>query len=433
MHILVLADNYLPEIAATSYRTSEHAKVWLEAGHQVTVVTCVPNWPHGRVFRGYRNRAFQTEWIDGVRVIRLGTYIAANRGFLRRCVDYLSFCLAAVFWCWRFPPCDVVLATSPQFFTALAGFLVAKLKRRPWVFEVRDLWPDSIKAVGVSRGRLIAALEWLELFLYRRADRILVVTCAFRRNLVSRGIPHAKIDVVTNGVDGATFQPRPRDPAIRRRLGVPADAFLVGYLGTTGLAHGLETVVDAAAQTAEHSEIYWAIIGEGATRTQLDQQIQRRKLTNIQTFDRVPHEQMPEYLAAFDAALIHLKPDPLFETVIPSKLFEYMAMEMPVIHGVAGESAELVDRHQCGICVSPGNSMEMAQAVVGLASRPEQLRRYGKQGRRAATQLYDRRQLGARALETLLQAGQHPATSGRATAGRATARAAGSDSRRKAA
>ena len=182
MKILMLADNYVPEIAAPSFRTHEHVCEWIAQGHDVTVVTGVPNWPHGKTFPGYRNRLFQEERIDGVRVIRVWTYMAANQGFVKRTLDYLSFMFSATFASLRLPACDVVVATSPQFFTAVAGWLIGTLRRRPWVFEVRDLWPESIKAVGVGSGRLIRALERLELFLYRRARRVIVVTESFRQN-----------------------------------------------------------------------------------------------------------------------------------------------------------------------------------------------------------------------------------------------------------
>jgi glycosyltransferase involved in cell wall biosynthesis len=225
MRILVLSDNFTPEIVASSFRTHEHAKVWLERGHDVTVVTCAPNWPHGRVFDGYRNRPYQEEWIDGIRVIRIWSYMSANRGFLKRTLDYVSFLISAVVWCWRYPRFDVILATSPQFFTAVAGWMISVLRRRPWIFELRDLWPDSIRAVGASKGRIVAWLEKLELFLYRRATRIVALTDAFKKNLVGRGIPADKIDVVTNGVDLEQFRPEHVRFDARRRS-VACQAFL---------------------------------------------------------------------------------------------------------------------------------------------------------------------------------------------------------------
>jgi colanic acid biosynthesis glycosyl transferase WcaI len=399
MKILLVADNYLPEITATSFRIQDHAKHWLAQGHEVTVVTCVPNWPHGKPFPGYRNRLYQEEWMDGVRVIRLGTYMTANKGFLKRTLDYVSFMIAATLWSWRYPASDVIVATSPQFFAAMAGWLISLARRRPWIFEVRDLWPESIKAVGASRGRLIDWLERLELFLYRRADRIVVVTHAFRRNLVSRGIDTKKIDVVTNGVDWEQFQEVHDAAAARRRLGVPEEAFLAGYIGTTGLAHGLETIVEAANLCRAHEKVHFLIMGEGARRAELEALAREKELTNLHFADRVPHRDVSAYLAAMDLPIVHLRPDPTFESVIPSKLFEFMAIGRAVLLGVAGESAQIVADAGCGVCVPPGDARAMADAVLACAERPEELRAMGERGREAASR-YDRRVKAAEALQS---------------------------------
>ncbi|HEU0068005.1 MAG TPA: glycosyltransferase family 4 protein, partial [Nitrospiraceae bacterium] len=380
MNILVLADNFTPEIVATSFRTHEHAKVWLEQGHSVTVVTCAPNWPQGQLFPGYRNRLYQEEWIDGIRVIRVWSYMTANKGFLKRTLDYVSFMLSAVFWCWRFPRFDVVLATSPQFFTALAGWLISVLRWRPWIFEVRDLWPASIAAVGASKGRLIHWLERLELFLYRRANRVLVVTSAFRDDLQSRGIPVEKIDLATNGVDVANFSPDQVSFNARERLDIPEDAFVSGYVGTTGMAHGLETLIEAAAACRDYQHIQFLIIGEGAERAALEELARQKGLNNLRFLNRVPHADMPSYLSAFDLPIIHLRPDPVFRTVIPSKLFEFMAMQLPVLMAVEGEAAVIVSDAGCGVCIPSGDAAAMANAILDLAARRKALALMGARG-----------------------------------------------------
>ena len=401
MKILVLADNFTPEIVAPSFRTHEHARVWLEQGHEVTVVTCAPNWPHGRVFEGYRNRLYAEEWIDGIRVIRVWSYMTANKGFLRRTLDYLSYMVSAVLWCWHYPGFDVILATSPQFFTAVAGWIISVLRRRPWVFELRDLWPDSIRAVGVSRGRLIRWLERLELFLYRRADRVVALTNAFQRNLVARGIAAEKIDVVTNGVDLEQFSPAQVRFDARERLGVPAADFLVAYVGTTGIAHGLETMLQAAQQCADQPQIRFLIMGEGAERAWLETQSRELGLQNLRFSDRVPHDQMPSYLAAINLPLIHLRPDPVFKTVIPSKLFEFMAMGRPVLLAVEGECAEIVTAAQCGVCIPSGRADIMAATIRQLAQEPERLAAMGRRGQFAVQAQYSRRVKARAVLESL--------------------------------
>ncbi|MCA9119937.1 MAG: glycosyltransferase family 4 protein [Planctomycetaceae bacterium] len=402
MKILILADNFTPEIVATSFRTHEHAKVWLEEGHDVTVVTCVPNWPLGKVFDGYKNKLYQEEWIDGIRVIRLWSYITANKGFFKRTLDYVSYMVMAVLFAWRYPKFDVILATSPQFFTALAGYLVSRLRRRPWVFELRDLWPESIRAVGASNSRVLDLLENLELFLYRKADRIVALTNSFRRNLVARGIESRKIDVVPNGVDLQQFNQDRISFDAREQLGIAKDAFLVGYIGTTGMAHGLETVLDAAELSRERQDVVYLIMGQGASRAQLEQSARERQLSNIVFSDSVPHRDIPSVYAALDMSLVHLRPDPLFKTVIPSKIFEAMAMECPILMAVEGEAAEIVERTGSGICISSGCPESLAEAVLKAASDPGGLAAFGQRGRRAVTTSYDRRVKAREVLSTLL-------------------------------
>ncbi len=390
MHILVIADNFVPEIAATSFRTMEHARRWIERGHDVTVVTCVPNWPHGRPFEGYENKLYQEETIDGVRVIRLWSYMSSNKGFFKRTLDYVSFMVSVVLQCWRFPKADIIHATSPQFFAAVAGYCVSLLRWRPWIFELRDLWPDSIKAVGASDGLLITLLEKLELFLYRRSNRVIALTEAFRQNLIDRNIDADKIDVVTNGVDMNAIRPDVDGSEARRKLGAAEGQVLAAYIGTTGMAHGLETVLDAAEKCRDDQTIHFAIMGEGARRESLEQRAAELNLPNITFSDRVPHDQVPQYLAAVDIPIIHLRPDPVFRTVIPSKLFEFMAMRKPVLMAVEGEVAGIVDSTDCGVCTAPGNAEQMVSAIRSLARDPQRRDEMGNNGYRAALWRYRR-------------------------------------------
>jgi len=406
VRILILSDRFTPEIAAPSFRILDHARVWLDLGHEVTVVTCTPNFPHGVVFPGYRNRLYQEEWIDGLRVIRIWTYMAANEGVVRRTLDYMSYMFSAIFFAWRYPTFDVLLATSPPFFAAIAGWVVAGLRRRPWVFEIRDLWPASIRAVGASRSRALDLVERLELFLYRKADRIISLTQSFRRDLASRGIPVEKNDVVTNAVDLRQFGPEQVRFDARERLCIPKDAFLAGYIGTTGLAHDLEKVLDAADRCRDEARLCFLIMGEGAKRAELEAEARRRELSNVVFHDFVPHDDVPSVLAALDVSLIHLRPDPVFRTVIPSKMFESMAMGIPMIMAVEGESAALVTDAGAGICVPSGDGAAIAEAVRRLAAEPALAAKLGQRGRTAAESKYSRRPNAEAALRTLLAAVQ---------------------------
>ena len=369
MHILFLSDNFPPEVNAPASRTHEHCRHWVAAGEQVTVITCAPNFPKGRVFEGYRNRLWQQEWIDGIRVIRVWSYISANEGFARRVLDYVSYMLSAFVASLFVHRVDLVLGTSPQFFTAVAAWASGAVKRVPYVFELRDLWPESIKAVGAMQdSAVIRWLERLELFLYRRAALIVSVTHSFKDTLMRRGIEGHKIEVVTNGVDIARFAPRPKDAALERELGLQ-DCFVAGYIGTHGMAHALETLLEAMHRLrsdAEGADVRLLLLGDGARKAELQAHAQRLGLHSVRFVDSVAKDQVARYGSLLDVAIIHLRRSELFTTVIPSKLFECMGMGIPVLHGVAGESAAIVEREDAGLVFEPENVEQLVQGLLRL-------------------------------------------------------------------
>ncbi len=402
MRILFLTDNFPPEVNAPASRTFEHCREWVRLGHEVTVVTGVPNFPAGRIHPGYKNRMFQRESIDGIDLVRVWTYITGNEGFLRRIIDYKSFMVSAtIASAWLQTP-DLVVGTSPQFFTACAASAVARLKGVPFVFELRDLWPESIKAVGAMRDSvLIRTLERLELHLYRRATRIVSVTHSFREILTGRGIDPAKIDVVTNGADLTQFSPQPRDEALARALGLEG-RFVAGYIGTHGMAHALETVL-VAAERLRHEGFAFLLLGDGARKEALQAQARSMGLDNVIFVDSVPKQDVPRYWSLLDAAIIHLKKTPLFSTVIPSKLFECMAMGIPVLHGVAGESAEIVSSQEVGLVFEPENTVQLCDELRRM-QQCESLRNKFRERGVVAARGYDRTKLAVDMLGSLQQA-----------------------------
>jgi len=400
MHILFLTDNFPPEVNAPASRTFEHCREWVRAGHRVTVVTCAPNFPKGKVFDGYCNALWQTEEMEGIRVIRVWTYITANEGFVRRILDYQSFMVGAVLAAPFIRGVDVVLGTSPQLFTTCAAYAVSRLKRLPFVFELRDLWPESIRAVGaIGNSHVLDMLEWLELFLYRKAARIVSVTQSFKRNLVGRGIDANKIAVVTNGVDASRFKPQPRDADLENELGFK-DKFVAGYIGTHGLAHSLETLLAAARRLQDDPvgrDIRLLFLGDGANKERLKAQAKTMGLSNVVFIDSVPKDQVVRYWSLLDVSIIHLKKTELFTTVIPSKLFECMGMGIPVLHGVAGESAEIVEREGCGMVFEPENVEALCAGLLTLKSDGVLRESYRHKGL-AAGGRYDRKELALRML-----------------------------------
>jgi glycosyltransferase involved in cell wall biosynthesis len=399
VHVLFLTDNFPPEVNAPASRTFEHCREWVRAGHKVTVVTCAPNFPTGRVFPGYRNRLWARETMDGIEVVRVWSYITANEGFLKRVLDYQSFMVSATIASLFVRKVDVVVGTSPQFFTACAARVVGLLKRRPWVFELRDLWPESIKAVGAMRsGRAIEWLERLELYLYRRAAAVVSVTESFKRNLASRGIDAAKIEVVTNGVDISRFQPRPKDRELLAELGLE-DAFVAGYIGTHGMAHALETLLDAADRLRDEGVVF-LFLGDGARKQALRDKAREMGLQNVRFVDTVKKEDVARYWSILDVSVIHLRKTDLFTTVIPSKLFESMGMGLPVLHGVEGESADIVRAEGAGIPFEPENADELCAAIRRLRSDPAEMQRF-REACLAGARNYDRATLAGRMLAVL--------------------------------
>jgi glycosyltransferase involved in cell wall biosynthesis len=403
MHILFLSDNFPPEVNAPASRTFEHCREWAGAGHRVTVVTCAPNFPKGKVYPGYRNLPWQTESMDGIRIVRVWSYIAANEGFARRILDYTSYMVSAFLASPLVGKADVVVATSPQFFTACAGWAVSRLKNTPFVFELRDLWPESVKAVGAMRdSALIRMLESAEMALYRNAARVVSVTESFKNVLVRRGIDAGKIEVVTNGVDMNRFRPQPKDPEVTARLGL-AGKFVAGYIGTHGMAHALETILEAARILAAESgreAFRFLFLGDGAQKDDLLRQAHAQGLTNVLFLDSVPKEQVTQYWSVLDVSIIHLKKTELFTTVIPSKLFECMAMGIPILLGVAGESASIVEQTGCGLLFEPENAGDLCDKLRALQADPALCRRLAANGR-AGAHRYDRKTLAQRMLSIL--------------------------------
>jgi len=385
VRILFFTENFPPETNAAATRVFERAVYWARWGHEVTVITCAPNFPHGKVFDGYRNAWHQVEDMSGIRVVRVKTFIAANQGVVRRSLDFLSFLVTGFVAGLCQPRPDVVAATSPQFFAAVAGWAVGVCRRRPFVFELGDLWPNSISAVGaMKKGLLLSLMEKVELFLYRRSAAVAALTQAFEDNLVSRGIPAEKIYVVLNGVDLPRYGPRPKDADLSADWDI-GDKFVIGYLGTHGMAHGLMNVLNAAEKLADEQDILFLFVGAGAEREMLMTEAKRRGLTNVMFQPAQPKEKMPEIWSLCDVALIHLKDSPAFADVLPSKIFEAMGMGLPILLvSPDGEASWLLAKRQAGVWVQAGDPAAMADAVADFKNDREKTKTYAEASLEAA-------------------------------------------------
>ena len=387
MKILYVSQYFPPEMGAPAARAAELSRHWARMGHEVTVLTGFPNHPTGVVPEDWRSRLDHlryTERVDGVHVVRTWLWPLPNRKAHERIRNYASFCVSAGLSGLALRKPDVIIATSPQLLVALSGWWLAWWKRVPFVFEVRDLWPESLAAVGAGReGSLLhRTLGAIAGFLYRRANRIVVVAPAFKDHIIRYwNVPAANISVVENGVETDLFRLDPAAMEVRKHLKLE-DRFLICYIGTMGNAHGLETLIAAAEelQTALPSAMF-LLIGEGAEKERIVQLAAARGLTNIQFLGQQPRERIPAYVSAADVCLVMLKKTELFKTVIPTKLLEYMACERPVIVAVDGQARQIIEEAGAGVFVEPENSKALVKAVHDLAGDTEHRRQMGTRGR----------------------------------------------------
>lgn len=349
---------------------------------------------------GYRNSPWTQEQRDGIRILRVLTYATANEGFVRRSLNYVLFMVMAILAAPFLSRSDVVITTSPQFLNGLAGYFVSRLKRCPWVLEIRDLWPDSILAVGaIRKAWIIRFLETLEALAYRNADAIVSVTESFVPHIEGRG-GHGKVSVIRNGVDLGLFGDRPYETELARAFGVEG-RFVGAYVGTHGMAHGLDTLLDAAQRLAHRPDIAFLMVGDGAEKKRLQARRDELGLTNVMMLDQQPKEMMPRIWSVCDASLVLLRKTELFTKVIPSKIFESMAMGKPIILGVRGESLELVEAAHAGIGIEPENADELAAAICRLADDRKLYETMAASGQAYVRANFDRRVLAAQFLDLL--------------------------------
>jgi colanic acid biosynthesis glycosyl transferase WcaI len=404
MRILYLSQYFPPEMGAPAARVHELSREWAALGHDVTVLTGFPNHPSGIIPPAYRGQLIRRERCDDVNVVRTPIYAAANRGLVRRGLNYASYALSAALigpFLTKAP--DVVIATSPQLLTAASGFWMSALKRAPFIFEVRDLWPRSIVEVGALSAThpAIQLLEQLEMFLYSKAARVVTVTDAFVEELAARGVPRSKLRVVKNGVDLSLFQPLPRQNEVREELRLSSTDFMCLYVGTHGMAHGLETILEAADRLREQTSIRFVLVGEGAEKAALKARAQSMNLTSITFIDKQPRSRVASYLAACDVALVLLKSKPLFKTVLPSKIFEIMGAARPIVLSVDGEARKLVEDARAGVFVPPEDPAALAEAILKLKSAPSLCGEMGSKGRSFVEASFSRKALAEQYLALL--------------------------------
>ena len=414
MKILFFSHYYTPEGNAPATRVSALCERWAKAGHDVTVVTGAPNVPNGVVYEGYANRR-TSEVINGVKVERVKTYIAANKGVVRRMLNYVSFFASALWTALRLPKADVVIATSPQIFCGYIGVWYKRMRHVPLVIEIRDIWPESMFAVGAKVPRLgIWALERIERAMYRCCDRLVTVGEGYRLRLKEKGVPEGKMSVVMNGTDLAVYSPREKNAELLKKYGLEGK-FVVSYIGTVGMACGLGCVLEAAQQfqggsnvskfesskVAEPSNsqtfklshsVCFVVVGDGAEKAKLEAEAKKRGLENVVFTGRQPKASMPDWVSSSDASLVHLKKTELFTTVMPSKIFESAGCKRPIIMGVDGFAKKLVMDARAGLDMTPDDAASLVACVEKLAGDPALCRELGENAYNNIAKVHNRDQ-----------------------------------------
>jgi glycosyltransferase involved in cell wall biosynthesis len=413
--ITFLCQYFPPEMGAPSARTFEHARHWASLGHEVTVVTGFPNHPTGIIRPEYRGYFIRRERVEGINLLRTWVYVAPNKGFVRRVLNFLSFfCSSLTLGALLTKRPDVVVGTSPQFFCAVAAYLLSCIKRVPFVFEVRDIWPQSAVELGALRNRLlIRTLEAIELFLYRRAALIVPVAESTRPYLISKGIAPEKIKIIPNGIDARYLAQASTPPeSIRAELGLEGK-YIVSYIGTHGMSHALDVVLRAAKMLSEDPAVHLLFIGEGAEKENLKRLASDLKLQNVTFLNEQPRDRLLAFYRASNVSLVPLRRLPIFEKVLPSKLFELMGAGCPLICSVEGEAARLVERAEAGLCIEPENAEALLAAIKRLRAEPELAQQLSAHGERFVKAHYLRSALAEvylKALATVIN-GQWTATS----------------------
>ena len=393
-------------------RVHELSREWVRLGHEVTVLTAFAHHPMGIKAPQDRGVLTRREVVDGINLIRTYVYAAPNKGTLKRMLSYASFMLSAMtIGRLRVPRPDVVVATSPQLLCAVAGYFVARTLRVPFVFEVRDLWPEQIIAIdALKEGAFIRMLKSVARYLYNHSDQLVTVGEGYRRGIHTRyGIPEESIEVVPNGIDANLFIPGARDNEVRREYGW-GNRFVTMYVGTHGMCQGLRHVLEAANVLRNDPEKVFVFVGEGAEKEDLKRLAAQWQLPNVQFIDQQPKARIPLFYAACDLGLVSLRDTSLFREVLPSKIFEYLGMERPILSNVNGEARRLLEAASAGVYVPSGDVPELVKAVRSLAGRRAELDEMGQRGRQYVLEHFDRRALAQRYVDLLKTvAGQAPA------------------------
>ncbi|WP_298844947.1 glycosyltransferase family 4 protein [Clostridium sp.] len=402
MRILFLTQYCPPEVGAPQNRIFEFAKKLKEFGHEVTILTALPNYPRGEIFEEYKGKKVVIEEIEGIKIVRTAIYATKSNQFTKRLRNYLSFTFSSVFrGAKHIDKQDVIITESPPLFLGFSGFVLAKIKGAKFIFNISDLWPESAIKLGVLHNKLFIKMSvWLEEFCYRRAAAVTCQTQGIVDDIVNRGFDKNKIHLLTNGVDTNLFKKENRDDSFRCEIGIE-NKFALCYAGIHGIAQGLQVIIEAAEIVKDEKNIQFIFVGDGPEKQDLINLTKDKGLKNVTFLPLQPKANMPKIVASMDAAIIPLRKLELFKGALPSKMFETLASEIPIILPVEGEASKLINSANAGIVVEPENSKEIAEAVLKLYNNIELRNSFGENGRAYVMENYARENI-TRKLEKIL-------------------------------
>lgn len=401
MEILLIAENFYPETNAPAKRLFEHAKEWVKLGNKVTVLTGVPNVPKGRVFNGYKNKIYQSEKIDGIKIVRVWTFIAKNEKFVLRTLDFISFMFSSFFFGLFIKKHDKIIVSSPQFLPVISGFAIAKIKNIPFILEIRDLWPESIVALGAMKKNnyIIRILDAIAKYIYQKSELIIVVTKAFKDNLINMGINKDKITVIENGFNfDNNLIPNKSIEAIQQEYNISNKNFTVSYIGTVGMSHGIGVILKSAKLI---KDVNFLIIGEGADKESLQKIAKDEKINNIVFIDNINWQEIVNINQIVSANLIHLRNLELFKTVIPSKIFESMALKKPILAGLIGESLDIIKQSKSGLEVKPEDENSLVEKILQMKNNKNLCDQLANNGFKLVQDRYNRKILAQKMVERI--------------------------------
>jgi len=402
MNILLISENFYPEENAPGKRLFDHAKEWVKLGNKVTVLTSVPDPLISKVFPGYKNKIYQSEEVDGIKIIRVWTFITKNKkSLLFRTINFLSFMFTSLFFGLLIKKYDKLIVSSPPILPIISGFLISRIKRIPFVLEIRDLWPESIVALGLMKENsfIIKSLYVITKYIYRKSELIVVVTKTFKEYLTEMGINKDKIVVIENGFNfERTLTPNKNINLIKKQYNIKDADFIISYIGTIGIPHGLEIILKSAERL---NNVLFLVIGEGTEKKSLKKIKEQKKIKNVLFIDNIDWQEIVNINQIIDANLIHLQNLKLFKTVLPSKMFESMALKKPILAGLIGESIEIITKSNSGLKIIPENPNSLVENILHLRSNPEMSKIMGNNGFNLVKKKYNRKVLAYKMIQTI--------------------------------